>query len=111
MRTARVALPPRRLHIHDAGPYPAVLSTTFSVALWTTALCVGLGYPLAYWLARKPPRQQRIAALFVLLPLLLAWFSEKDKSGNRTGTGWKQDSRNFGVLCFLSVRRPGTSLA
>ena len=31
-------------------------------------LCVGLGYPLAYWLSRKPPRQQRIAALFVLLP-------------------------------------------
>jgi putative spermidine/putrescine transport system permease protein len=45
-----------------------VLSTTFSVALWTAALCVGLGYPLAYWLSCKPPRQQRIAALFVLLP-------------------------------------------
>ena len=54
--------------IINGGPYLAVLSTTFSVALWTTALCVGLGYPLAYWLARKPPRQQRIAALFVLLP-------------------------------------------
>ena len=50
------------------GPYLAVLSTTFSVAIWTTLLCVGLGYPLAYWLSRKPPRQQRIAALFVLLP-------------------------------------------
>src|SRR5258708_4791980 len=54
--------------IWNGGPYLAVLSTTFSVALWTTALCVGLGYPLAYWLSRKPPRQQRIAALFVLLP-------------------------------------------
>jgi putative spermidine/putrescine transport system permease protein len=54
--------------IWNGGPYLAVLSTTFSVALWTTALCVGLGYPLAYWLAYKPPRQQRIAALFVLLP-------------------------------------------
>jgi len=50
------------------GPYLAVLSTTFSVAIWTTLLCVGLGYPLAYWLSRKPPQQQRIAALFVLLP-------------------------------------------
>jgi putative spermidine/putrescine transport system permease protein len=56
------------IRIWNGGPYLAVLSTTFSVALWTTALCVGLGYPLAYWLARKPPRQQRIAALFVLLP-------------------------------------------
>src|SRR3984957_9257564 len=54
--------------IWNGGPYLAVLATTFSVALWTTALCVGLGYPLAYWLSRKPPRQQRVAALFVLLP-------------------------------------------
>ena len=54
--------------IWSGGPYLAVLETTFSVALWTTALCVVLGYPLAYWLCRKPPRQQRIAALFVLLP-------------------------------------------
>src|SRR5882762_1898877 len=54
--------------IWNGGPYLSILLTTFSVALWTTALCVGLGYPLAYWLSRKPPRQQRIAALFVLLP-------------------------------------------
>jgi putative spermidine/putrescine transport system permease protein len=50
------------------GPYLTILSTTFSVALWTAALCLVLGYPLAYWLSRKPARQQRIAALFVLLP-------------------------------------------
>src|SRR5580700_1820828 len=56
------------VRIWAGGPYLAVLSTTFSVAIWTTLLCVGLGYPLAYWLSRKPPRQQRIAALFVLLP-------------------------------------------
>ena len=47
--------------IWNGGPYLAVLWTTYSVALSTTALCVGLGYPLAYWLSRKPPRQQRIA--------------------------------------------------
>ncbi len=56
------------LRIWNGGPYLAVLSTTFAVAFWTTMLCLGLGYPLAYWLSRKPPRQQRIAALFVLLP-------------------------------------------
>jgi putative spermidine/putrescine transport system permease protein len=50
------------------GPYLTILSTTFSVALWTAALCLVLGYPLAYWLSRKGARQQRIAALFVLLP-------------------------------------------
>jgi putative spermidine/putrescine transport system permease protein len=56
------------LRIWNGGPYLAVMSTTFVVAIWTTMLCVGLGYPLAYWLSRKRPRQQRIAALFVLLP-------------------------------------------
>jgi putative spermidine/putrescine transport system permease protein len=56
------------LRIWNGGPYLTVMSTTFSVAIWTMMLCVGLGYPLAYWLSRKPPRQQRIAALFVLLP-------------------------------------------
>ena len=56
------------LRIWNGGPYLAVMSTTFAVAIWTTMLCVGLGYPLAYWLSRKRPRQQRIAALFVLLP-------------------------------------------
>src|SRR5437879_1008106 len=54
--------------IINGGPYLAVLSTTFSVAFSTMALCVGLGYPVAYWLCGKPPRQQRIAALFILLP-------------------------------------------
>jgi putative spermidine/putrescine transport system permease protein len=54
--------------IWNGGPYLAVLSTTFSVAIWTTLLSLTLGYPLAYWLCRKSPRQQRIAMLFVLLP-------------------------------------------
>jgi putative spermidine/putrescine transport system permease protein len=56
------------VRIINGGPYLAVLSTTFSVALSTTVLCVGLGYPVAYWLCGKPARQQRIAVLFILLP-------------------------------------------
>src|SRR5882672_9449883 len=54
--------------IWNGGPYLSILLTTFSVSLSTAALCLVLGDPLAYWLARKPPRQQRIAALFILLP-------------------------------------------
>jgi putative spermidine/putrescine transport system permease protein len=56
------------LRIWNGGPYLTVLSTTFQVAGWTTVFCLVLGYPLAYWLSQKPARQQRIAALFVLLP-------------------------------------------
>src|SRR5271163_2675908 len=54
--------------IWNGGPYLSILSTTFAVAFWTTLLCLALGYPLAYWLCCKSPRQQRVAALFVLLP-------------------------------------------
>src|ERR1700722_13301458 len=54
--------------IWNGGPYLAILSTTFAVAFRTTLLCLLLGYPLAYWLSCKSPRQQRIAVLFVLLP-------------------------------------------
>ncbi|WP_213878339.1 ABC transporter permease subunit [Pseudomonas sp. dw_358] len=48
--------------------YTRTLLSTFNVALQTTLWCLGLGYPLAYWLARLSPRRQRISALFVLLP-------------------------------------------
>src|SRR3569833_3444891 len=44
------------------GPYQAVLSTTFSVALWTTALCLLLGGPGAGGRARGPARRRRGAA-------------------------------------------------
>src|SRR5258708_28625943 len=56
--------------IWSGGPYLAVLGTTFSVALWTTALCLVLGYPLGYWLCRQAPPQPRIGAPFVFLPIL-----------------------------------------
>ncbi len=55
----------RLLHV---GLYVRVLSTTFSVAFQVTAFCLLLGYPLAYWLARQPPRPQRMLTLLVLFP-------------------------------------------
>ncbi len=55
----------RLLHV---GLYARVLSTTFAVAFQVTALCLLLGYPLAYWLARQPPRRQRMLTLLVLFP-------------------------------------------
>ncbi len=54
--------------IFRVGVYLRVLSTTFSIALQTTVLCLLLGYPVAYWLSRLSGRQQRLATLLVLLP-------------------------------------------
>jgi putative spermidine/putrescine transport system permease protein len=57
--------------------YIRVLSSTFWIAFQTTALCLLLGYPLAYWLARQPARRQGALALLVLFPF---WTSTLVKS-------------------------------
>ncbi|CAM5761874.1 hypothetical protein LMIY3S_00284 [Labrys miyagiensis] len=48
--------------------YSRVLLTTFGIALQVTVLCLLVGYPLSYWLARQTARRQRIALMFILIP-------------------------------------------
>ncbi len=48
--------------------YARIFRTTFEVSLITTALCVILGYPLAYLLAQMPRRLAAICMMAVLLP-------------------------------------------
>ncbi len=50
------------------GVYTRILATTFAIAFDTTLLCLVLGYPVAYWLARQPKRRQRLLGLLVLFP-------------------------------------------
>ena len=57
--------------------YVHVLSTTFWIALQVTALCLLLGYPLAYWLATRPARLRARLTLLVLFPF---WTSALVKS-------------------------------
>ena len=52
--------------------YLRIFRTTFEVSLITTALCILLGYPLAYLLAQLP---RRIAALCMIAVLLPFWTS------------------------------------
>lgn len=52
--------------------YLRIFRTTFEVSLVTTALCILLGYPLAYLLAQLP---RRIAALCMIAVLLPFWTS------------------------------------
>lgn len=49
------------------GVYNRVLFNTFNIAFWTTAWCLLLGYPLAYWLSGLSKRNQQILSLLVLL--------------------------------------------
>jgi ABC-type spermidine/putrescine transport system permease subunit I len=58
--------------VFAASVYLKVLANTFRIALISAGLCVLLGYPLAYWLRRLPPRWQAIALSMVVIPF---WIS------------------------------------
>jgi spermidine/putrescine transport system permease protein len=53
--------------------YIRVLLRSLGLAVLTTALCLLLGYPTAYWLARRVPRRWRSA--LVVLVILPFWTS------------------------------------
>ncbi|MEQ9260919.1 MAG: ABC transporter permease [Roseovarius sp.] len=48
--------------------YRRIFFTTFQVSLLTTALCVLIGYPLAYFMAQLPSRLANLCLITVLLP-------------------------------------------
>jgi putative spermidine/putrescine transport system permease protein/spermidine/putrescine transport system permease protein len=52
--------------------YARVFLTTFQVSILTTAICILIGYPFAYFLAMLP---QRLAGIFMLAVLLPFWTS------------------------------------
>jgi putative spermidine/putrescine transport system permease protein len=52
----------------DKALYLDVLQRTLLIAGLVTALCVLLGYPLAYWLSRQPARRANLLLILVLLP-------------------------------------------
>ena len=49
--------------------YVGVLWRTLRIAALTTALCLALGYPTAYFLSRLSPRWTKVLLVFVVLPL------------------------------------------
>ncbi|RLM18907.1 polyamine ABC transporter substrate-binding protein [Brenneria alni] len=52
----------------DQSLYVDVLIRTLLMAGVVTLLCVGLGYPLAYWLAKQPANRANLLLILVLLP-------------------------------------------
>ncbi len=52
----------------ESKSYTRIFATTFKVSFLTTALCVLLGYPLAYFLAQLPKRWAALGLMTVLLP-------------------------------------------
>jgi len=54
--------------IVEVDLYLRVLRTTFVIALQVTAICLVLGYPLAYFLATLQARTARLLMILVLIP-------------------------------------------
>ncbi len=57
----------QRMWVHPS--YGRTFWTTFQVSLQTTAICILLGYPLAYFLSEIPKRAANLCMIAVLLPL------------------------------------------
>ena len=71
--------------------YLGILSRSVVLALATTAVCLALGYPMAYWLARRVPRRFRSALLvLVILPFWTSFLVRM--------YAWMFILRNEGVL-------------
>ena len=72
------------------GYYIAVLLRTVRIALITTVICLLMGFPLAYVLARTRSRYKTILIMLVVLPLFI---------GNAVrAAGWMVAFGNKGVL-------------
>lgn len=52
--------------------YIEAFLVTFQISAAVTILCVLMGYPLAYWLSRKPQRTANLLLICVLLPFWTA---------------------------------------
>ena len=51
------------------GDYAVVFSRSFQLAIIATLLCLLIGYPLAYILARETAGVQRVAMMLIMLPM------------------------------------------
>lgn len=55
--------------IRMADPsYPAILWRTLWLSLACTVICLGLGLPVAYWIARLPKKVRHWALILIILP-------------------------------------------
>lgn len=86
----------------ESKAYGRIFMTTFQVSFLTTAICILIGYPLAYFLSQLPSRAATLCMLAVLLPfwtsLLVrtyAWLVLLQRKGllNRWGIemGWWEE--------------------
>lgn len=87
------------------GLYLDVFTRSFKLALIATAICLLMGYPMAYLMAREGRRFQRLAMALIMLPMWMnfllrtyAWMSILENNGLLN-----QLFRAVGLLRLLGV--------
>ena len=70
------------------GTYTVIFTRSFQLALVATIICLLLGYPLAYVMAKEGPGFQRIAMVLIMLPMWVnfllrtyAWMAILENNG------------------------------
>lgn len=70
------------------GTYTAIFARSFQLALVATLVCLLIGYPLAYVMAKEGPGFQRVAMVIIMLPMWVnfllrtyAWMAILENNG------------------------------
>ena len=70
------------------GSYTVVFTRYFKLALIATAVCLLIGYPISYMIAKEGPRFQRVAMVLIMLPMWInfllrtySWMSILENNG------------------------------
>jgi len=70
------------------GIYTSVFLRSFRLALIATLVCLLIGYPVSYWMAKEGPGFQRVAMALIMLPMWMnfllrtySWMSILENNG------------------------------
>ncbi|MDE6261408.1 MAG: ABC transporter permease [Oscillospiraceae bacterium] len=87
------------------GIYLSVFLRSFWLAVVATLVCLLIGYPVSYWMAKEGPRFQRLAMALIMLPMWMnfllrtySWMSILENNGLLN-----QLFRAVGLLDLLGV--------
>ena len=75
--------------------FPTVLWRSLTMAFFTTLICIAIGYPMAYAMAKLKPRSQAVMVLLVTLPM---WINMLVRT-----YAWKGILSNFDLSSEISV--------
>jgi spermidine/putrescine transport system permease protein len=70
------------------GTYAVIFTRSFQLAIVATLVCLLIGYPVAYMIAKEGPRFQRVASVLIMLPMWInfllrtySWMSILENNG------------------------------